>query len=115
MISRRDLSACLEPPRSRSARTAASRHCAGFDAEGFRAAEARRVDGTPEAAIDLLTSTLGCSPEGSFDRRLARLRKLGLIDRRSGRVWATEAGRSLVGAQPVVADASPEKQTARRH
>jgi hypothetical protein len=69
----------------------------------------------PEMMTDLLTSTLGCSPEGSFDRRFARLRKLGLIDRRKGRVWATEAGRALVGAQQAVADATPENQATRRH
>jgi len=37
--------------------------------------------------------------EGAFDRRLTGLRKRGLIERRNGKVWATEAGHILAGAQ----------------
>jgi predicted transcriptional regulator len=37
----------------------------------------------PEVEIRALAGTLGRSTEGSFDRRLADLRKLGLIDRRN--------------------------------
>jgi hypothetical protein len=54
---------------------------------------------TPDVGIDALISAKGNSTENSFDRRLSRLRKLALIDRRLGRVWATDAGRTLVGAR----------------
>jgi hypothetical protein len=55
---------------------------------------------TPDVGIDALTGAWRNSTENSF-RRLSRLRKLGLIDRRLGRVWVTDAGRTLVGARQV--------------
>jgi hypothetical protein len=68
--------------------------------------------GGPEVTIDTLAAT-GRSPEGLFDRRLARLRKLGLIDRHTGRVWATDAGRTLVGDQSTAAEGTACKPVAR--
>ena len=66
------------------------------------------IASTPEAVIATLASTLGCSAD-VFQRRMARLRRIGLIDRHAGRVWATDAGRTLLGAQQGVGDAA-EKQ-----
>jgi hypothetical protein len=55
--------------------------------------------GKPEVETHVLAAAAGRSSEGAFDRRLTGLRKRGLIERRNGKVWATEAGRILAGAQ----------------
>ena len=55
--------------------------------------------GKPEVDIRDLAAAAGRSSEGAFDRSLTGLRKRGLIERRNGRAWATEAGRIIVGAQ----------------
>jgi predicted transcriptional regulator len=68
----------------------------------------RLIASTPEAAIATLASTLGCSID-VFQRRTARLRRIGLIDRHAGRVWATDAGRTLLGAQQGVGGAAEKK------
>lgn len=51
----------------------------------------------PEVDTHDLAAAAGRSVEGAFDRGLTGLRKRGLIDRRNGRVWATEAGHILAG------------------
>jgi hypothetical protein len=51
------------------------------------------IHSTLHRGVLTLASTLGRSAEGGFDRRLVKLRKLGLIDRGKARVRATEAGR----------------------
>jgi hypothetical protein len=53
----------------------------------------------PEIETDALAAAAGRSSEGAFDRTLTGLRKRGLIERRNGKVWATEAGHILAGAQ----------------
>ena len=73
----------------------------------------RLIASTPEAVIATLASTLGCSTD-VFQRRMARLRRIGLIDRHAGLVWVTDAGRTLLGAQQGVGGAA-EKRASRRH
>jgi hypothetical protein len=53
----------------------------------------------PEVDVHDLAAAAGRSNEGAFDRRLTGLRKRGLIKRRNGKVWATEAGHILARAQ----------------